>query len=92
MSAQPPAETWPLLARFSGLDYLSPFVLNASRVNEIRGVNWLTILGDPMRAQMGELDGLRRILSRAEDDLHGSAPTGRNGTIWPSTFISTTAA
>ena len=73
-----PAETWPLLARFSGLDYPSPFALNASRVDEIRGVNWLTILGDPMLAHMGGLDGLRRILARAEDDLRGSAPTGRD--------------
>lgn len=44
-----PVETWPLLSRFTGLDYANTFVLSVSEVNQIRNINWLTILGGLLR-------------------------------------------
>ena len=64
-----PDETWPLLSRFSGLDYMNAFMLAARGVNQIQCVNWLTILGTPILREIGGDDELARLLDLAARDL-----------------------
>ena len=63
-----PDETWPLLSRFSGLDYMNPFALAARGVNQIRSINWLTMLGVPMLDEIGGADRLAELLAAAAQD------------------------
>ncbi|MBA4491617.1 type VI immunity family protein [Paracoccus sp. S1E-3] len=64
-----PDETWPLLSRFSGLDYMNAFVLAARGVNQIQCINWLTILGTPILAEIGGAEELARLLAAAARDM-----------------------
>lgn len=64
-----PVETWPLLSRFSGLDYMNVFPLAARGVNRIQGVNWLTILGQPILEEIGGAEMLAQRLTQAWREL-----------------------
>lgn len=68
-----PNETWPLLSRFTGLDYMNGFVLAARNVNQIRGVNWLTFLGTTMLDEIGGTDRLAERLKTATGEFDGTA-------------------
>ncbi len=67
-----PDETWPLLSRFSGLDYMNAFMLAARGVNRIQGVNWLTVLGAPMLAEIGGSGKLAGMLDAISQELAGA--------------------
>ena len=69
-----PDETWPLLSRFTGLDYMNAFPLAARGVDQIQAVNWLTVLGEPMLAQIGGAGELQRRLGEAADAFAGLGP------------------
>ncbi len=65
MQQSHPVETWPLLSRFSGLDYMNAFPLAARGVNQVQGVNWLTILGQPILDEIGGTEALAARLAQA---------------------------
>lgn len=73
MQQSHPAETWPLLSRFSGLDYMNAFPLAARGVDQIQGVNWLTILGQPLLDAIGGAEALAGRLAAAWRDLDPAA-------------------
>lgn len=54
-----PKWTWPLMQRYPGVDH-QDVVMFSQRVNEvhnqIKGVNWLTVLGDPLVAALGGIE------------------------------------
>lgn len=73
-----PYETWPLLNRFAGLDYMNAFTLAARGTDAIQGVSWLTYLGTPLLEKLGGTGGLSDRLKRAQDSLaqrDGDLPT-----------------
>lgn len=63
-----PDETWPLLSRFSGLDYVNAYMLAARGVNQIQGINWLTMLGMPIVAEIGGVEKLTEMLAEVAQD------------------------
>lgn len=67
-----PDETWPLLSRFTGLDYMNAFPLAARGVDRIQGVNWLTILGPPMLKEAGGADRLAASLAAIARDMEAT--------------------
>ncbi len=69
-----PEETWPLLSRFTGLDYMNAFPLAARGLNQIQGINWLTILGTPMLDEIGGADRLAGLLATISEELHATGP------------------
>lgn len=69
-----PDETWPLLSRFTGLDYLNAFPLAARGVNRIQGINWLTVLGTPMLDEIGGAERLAGSLDAISQELGATGP------------------
>lgn len=69
MQQRHPDETWPLLSRFTGLDYMNAFTLAARGTDQIQGVNWLTCLGGPILNELGGPEGLTDRLRQAQDGL-----------------------
>lgn len=67
-----PDETWPLLSRYPGLDFVGGFVMAARGVNQISGVNWLTILGTTMIDEIGGLPALNARLDDAVDHFQAT--------------------
>ncbi len=76
-----PDEVWPLLARFSGLDFPAPYLVGDGA--HIRGVNWLTVLGDPILAAIGGAEALAGRINAAWGRLD---PASRGATGLPPGF------
>lgn len=76
-----PDETWPLLSRFSGLDYMNAFPLAARGVNRIQGVNWLTVLGTPVLDEIGGTGKLAGMLDSISHEL--SANQDQRAILYP---------
>lgn len=74
MQQSHPDETWPLLSRFAGLDYMNAFPLAARGVNRIHSINWLTILGRPMLDEIGGAEQLAGLLASAAQELDATDP------------------
>lgn len=73
MEFQWPDESWPILSRFSGLDFLGGFNLK-TKPGRIQAVNWLTVLGDAALAAIGGRERLEARLAQAWSEMAQAAP------------------
>lgn len=77
MSGRYPNQTWPTLSRYSGLDHQTAFTMAARGVDQIRTVNWLTILGTKVVNEIGGIDKITALLDAAATEFNvadGEAP------------------
>lgn len=73
MELQWPDESWPILSRFRGLDFLGAFNLK-TKPDHIQAVNWLTVLGDAALAAVGGRERLEARLAQAWSQMAPAAP------------------
>jgi len=73
MELQWPDESWPILSRFCGLDFLGASNLKR-KPGRIQAVNWLTVLGDAALTAIGGREQLEARLAQAWSDIAPAAP------------------
>lgn len=83
LEAQNPTESWPLHARFPGLDILGAFNLTR-KPGKIQSVSWLTVLGQGALAAIGGREALSDKLAQAWAEVQEETP---RATLPPDFFL-----